>query len=257
MDWGKRQKFKILAVIWTIILVFAGIFVYKKFFNKDPNCFDGIQNQDEMGIDCGGICALLCPLDSRPPIVKYNRLFKAGPGSYTALALVENPNQGVFATNMYYVFKVYDEKNILLAEIPGQTFIPPGREFPVFEHSILTGNRVASKITFDINDDSIQWQKGDFMDPNIKITNVQHVIVDTRSRITADIENGEVYPIKGVEVVAVVYDEEGNAHESSSTVIDYVSPNDKTNISFTWNYKFDFDVSKIDIIPRSVPRNWQ
>lgn len=256
MNWGSQRKFKILAIIWIVIIAFAGVFVYKNFFNKQPTCFDSIQNQDEKGIDCGGICALLCPSESRPPITVYSRMFKAGPGSYTALALVENPNQGVFATRMDYIFKVYDERNILLAEIPGQTFVPPGRVFPVFEHSILTGNRVAAKITFDINSDGIEWQKGQYQDPNIKITNVNNTIVDTRARITAEIENAEVYPMKNVEVVVVVYDSEGNAHESSATVVDYISPNDKASIAFTWNYKFDFDVSKIDIIPRAIPRDW-
>ncbi|MBK7855188.1 MAG: hypothetical protein IPJ79_09995 [Bacteroidetes bacterium] len=28
-------------------------------FSK-PNCFDGIKNQDEIGIDCGGICGVPC-----------------------------------------------------------------------------------------------------------------------------------------------------------------------------------------------------
>ncbi|MDB5204739.1 MAG: hypothetical protein JWP09_767 [Candidatus Taylorbacteria bacterium] len=257
MNWGSRRKFKILGTIWAVIFIALGIFVYTKFLNKAPSCFDNVQNQDEMGVDCGGICALVCPLESRPPITVYSRLFKAGPGAYSALALVENPNQNVFSTNMQYIFKVYDEKNILLFEVPGQTFVPPGRVFPIFEHSILTGNREASKITFEINSDAIVWQKGQFIDPNIKVTNVNNEVVDTRSRITADIENDEVYAMKNMEVIAVVYDKDGNAHESSATIIDYISPSDKTNVTFTWNYKFDFDVSKIDVIPRPIPRNWQ
>lgn len=27
---------------------------------NNPNCFDGIKNQDEMGIDCGGVCGNPC-----------------------------------------------------------------------------------------------------------------------------------------------------------------------------------------------------
>lgn len=27
---------------------------------NNPNCFDGIKNQDEIGIDCGGVCGVPC-----------------------------------------------------------------------------------------------------------------------------------------------------------------------------------------------------
>lgn len=257
MDWGKRRKFIIFGTMGIIVVLFISVFIYKQFLNKAPSCFDNIQNQDEVGIDCGGVCALLCPAESRPPIVSYSRLFKIGPGAYSALALVENPNQNVYSKNMSYVFKVYDISNVLLFEVYGNTFIPPGRIFPIFEHSILTGNRQASKITFEILDkENIRWEKGDYQDPLVKVSNVSNDLVDTRSRITADIENNEVYPLRDMQVVAVIYDIQGNAHESSSTVVDYVSPNDKAKVSFTWNYAFDFDISKIDIIPRVTPRSW-
>ena len=32
-----------------------------------PNCFDGIQNQDETGIDCGGVCLINFGFDCPPP----------------------------------------------------------------------------------------------------------------------------------------------------------------------------------------------
>jgi hypothetical protein len=80
--------------------------------------------------------------------------------------------------------------------------------------------------------------------------------VDKRTRIEADVINNEVYALKNIPVVAVVYDNNGNAHEASATVIDYISPNDQTHISFTWNEAFNFSVSKIDIVPKLVPRDW-
>jgi len=257
MNWGSRRKFVILGIMWTAIFATVTVFVYSKFFNKTPTCFDNTQNQDEGGVDCGGVCALLCYNESRPPIVSYSRLFKIGPGAYSALALVENPNQSVYSKSLSYVFKIYDVNNILLFEVPGRTFVPSARVFPIYEHSILTGNREASKITFEIIDpENIRWEKGVYRDVDLRVNNVSNEIVDTRARVTADIINNEVYPVKDFQVVAVVYDEQGNAQESSSTIVDYISPNDKTGVSFTWNYPFDFSVSKIDIIPRAVPREW-
>ncbi len=256
MDWGRRRRNTILFAIGSLIVLILAIPLYFKYANKAPTCFDDIQNQGEEGIDCGGPCALLCADDTHPPLTVFSRLFKIGYGTYSALALVENPNQKTYSYELDYEFRVYDSNNVLLFTVPGKTFVPPGRVFPVYEHSILTGNREASKITFNItNTDTMQWLKGTYNEPNIDVKNISNQTVDTRSRITADIYNNEVYPLKNVPVVVVVYDKDNNAREASETVIDYLSPGDSTPVTFTWNDKFDFDVSKIDITPLVAPRD--
>lgn len=255
MDWSAQRKLLYLGTLFGTVFILLAIFIYFRFFNRPPSCTDGIMNQNELGVDCGGVCALLCPSESRPPIIEFARLFKIKDGEYSALAMVENPNQNVYSERVNYIFKVYDVNNILLFEIPGSTFVPPGRVFPVYEHSILTGYREASKVTFDIVGDPL-WIKGEFIDPDLRISNVQGEKLDSRFRVTAQIMNKEVYVMKNVPVTVVIYDDKSNVRESSATVIDYISPNDSTNVSFTWGHSFDFDISKIDIIPRPTPRDW-
>jgi len=256
MNWGTEKKTLYISGVVIILLVVIGVPVYFKYFNRAPSCFDQKLNQDEKGIDCGGVCALLCPDESRPPIVSFQRLYKVNLGSYTALALVENSNQAVFSRKLDYVFKIYDKKNVLLFEVPGTTFIPPARVFPIFASPILTGNREAAQAIFEITSPSIPWEKGTFNEPDVSVSNVTNEVVDTRSRIGADIINNEVYPIKNIPAVAIVYDEMGNAKEASATVIDYISPKGSTHITFTWNQSFTFKISKINIIPRPKPREW-
>jgi len=257
MNWGSRMKALYISGVLIILLLVIGIPVYFKYFNKAPTCFDGALNQNEEGVDCGGPCALLCPEQSRDPIMTFQRLYKANPGVYTAVALVENPNQAVFAKQVSYVFKIYDKDNVLLFEIPGTTFIPPGREFPIFASPILTGNREAAKETFAFTNLPIVWEKGAWQDPSIDVSNITNQVVNGNQRIEADIANNEVYPMKDLEVVAIVYDASGNATEASATVASYISPRGTTHVSFTWTKAFDFSVSKINIIPRLLPRDFQ
>ncbi len=254
MGWGSRMKTLYISGVVIILLLVVGVPVYFKYFNKPPSCFDGIQNQDEVGVDCDGVCSLLCPYESRDPLITFQRLYEANPGVYTALALLENPNQGVFAREISYVFKIYDKDNILLFEIPGTTFIPPGREFPVFASPILTGNRTAAKETFAITS-NIPWEKGEWKEPAIEIANVLNEEVNGLSRISADIVNREVYALRDMQVVAVVYDDTGNARQASATILNYVSPQDKAKVVFTWARPFNFDVAKITVIPRPLPRD--
>jgi len=255
MNWGSRMKTLYISGVVLLLLIVIGVPVYFKYFNPAPTCFDGKQNQDEIGIDCDGVCALLCPEQSRDPIVSFERLYEANPGVYTALAMLENPNQGVFVREVSYVFRIYDKDNILLFEIPGVTFIPPGREFPVFASPIITGNRTATKEIFDITDTRIAWEKGQWNEPAIEVSNVSRSVVNGNERIEADIVNREVYPLRDMQVVAVVYDTSGNAVEASATVVGYISPQSSGRVSFTWGKPFDFSVSKINIIPRSLPRD--
>jgi hypothetical protein len=256
MNWAPKRKFMLTMAVFLAAFIPLSVFIYLGYFNHAPTCFDNVINQDERGVDCGGVCALLCPDESRSPIVVYDRLFSVGYGTYSAFALVENVNQGVYSKSMDYVFKVYDKDNILLTEARGSTFVPPGRIFPIFEHSIQTGNREAVKVTFEVDSPNIVWKRGVFIDPGIHVANISNTEVDSRQRVSVDIENDEVYAMRDVPIVVVVYDEDGNARGASSSIIEYLSPKDKVNLSFTWNHKFDFNVSKIDIVPRAIPREW-
>lgn len=257
MNWGTQMKTMYISGVVILLLLLIGVPVYFKYFNNPPSCSDNKQNQDERGVDCSGVCAKLCPFEARDPIILFERLYEASRGSYTAVALVENPNQGVFTRKLAYDFKIYDKDNVLLSEIPGTTFAPPGRTFPIFVSQILTGNRIASKITFAAAvGSSIPWERGVWKEPDVKVMNVTRKVVNGASRVEADIMNNEVYTLKNIEIAAIVYDSNGNARDASATVVEEVLSNSKAHITFAWNSEFAFDVSKVDIIPRLVPREW-
>jgi hypothetical protein len=256
MNWGTQMKSIYISGVVILLLLVVGVPVYFKYFNPAPSCFDGKQNQDELGVDCSGVCAKLCPFETEDPIISFERLYEASSGNYTAIALVENPKQGVFARSFSYDFKIYDKDNVLLFEIPGKTFAPPGRVFPVFVSQILTGNRKASKVTFAIaGGDAIEWERGAWNEPDVRVSNIITKVVNGKSRIEADVANNEVYPISNLQVAAVVYDADGNATEASATVVEDIEPKSKSHIIFAWNKEFDFNIGKIDIIPRPVPRD--
>ena len=62
------------------------------FFHKTPTCFDGVKNQNEKGLDCGGVCTRICSGDISTPIVMWQRVFQVTPGVYSAVAYIQNPN---------------------------------------------------------------------------------------------------------------------------------------------------------------------
>ncbi len=90
MDWSSSHKIKIIASISAIAFVIVAIFVYVKFIKHEPTCFDQKQNQDERGIDCGGICSIMCLADTKPLIPLWTRPIKITGDVFSVVSYIEN-----------------------------------------------------------------------------------------------------------------------------------------------------------------------
>lgn len=253
-NWSSKRQLSYLSLAVILLLVIFGVPVYNKFFNKSPTCFDGIKNQDEGDVDCGGICAKLCKEDSRDPNVLYARFFQSSPGVYSLLANVENANQGVYSKEANYVFRTYDKENVLLDERYGKTYVAPNSTFPVLEYGVFLGERTPAKTTLSFIF-PIDWQKGSFKEPAFEVANIENTLNDNLPLIKADLKNREVYEIRNIRVIIVVYDNKNNAIASSQTTVDKIAPKGTEALSFTWSNPFNAPVGRIDIFPRVLPRD--
>jgi hypothetical protein len=216
-------------------------------------CSDGIQNQAETGIDCGGPCSRICPADSKQPIVYYTRIFKVSDGKYNVFALVENTNQGVFSPQAEYSFKLYSSDNVLLAQKVGTTVIPPGRVFPIFEYDLDTGTRIPQSVSFALSD-NINWQRGVFPEANLSVNNKGFSATGTAPVLEADIINNEVHKVANIKAIGIVYDANENVIAASQTNIDSIAPQATKKIFFAWTTPFT-DVpnkTQIFLLPNSI-----
>ncbi len=254
MNWASRRQAIYITVAIFIFVILVGVPLYLKYFDKAPTCSDGVQNQNEHGIDCGGPCAKLCADESKDPITLYQRLFQTAPGTYSLVAMVENDNQGAYAEKADYVFKTYDKDNVLLDERTGSTFIPPSDTFPILEHSVYTGSRIPAKTVFSFIY-PINWQRGSFDVPVTNVIGVSATSTDSTPKVQATLVNEEVYAITNVQVIALVYDEQNNAMAVSQTIVDSIAAKQNAKVVFTWNTPFTGSIGKIDIVARALPRN--
>lgn len=252
--WSSKRR---VGYIFFAIILLALVFswpVYNHFFNKPQTCYDGIKNQDEGDVDCGGICSKLCSFESKDPLVLFERFFQTAPGVYSLLARVENANQGVYVKEAQYVFRTYDKANVLLDERAGTTYMAPNSTFPIIEYGVFLGERVPAKTVISFVN-PIDWQRGVFKEPSFEVLNIQREGDDILFAIRADLKNKEVYEIKNVKAIVIVYDTENNVIATSQTIVDKIAPRGNAQISFTWNYPFSAPVGRIDIIPRTLPRD--
>jgi hypothetical protein len=248
MSWARKRKLLYFSGITVFVLVFIVLPIVWIFY-KAPTCFDGKQNQDELGVDCGGVCSLLCPSQYIPLNVLWSRFSKVNDGVYNVLAYVENPNVGASANNLNYVFKLYDSKGILLKERVGQTFVPPGATVALFEPDLQTGNLIPQRVEFSFTSGAV-WIKQNSIETGLSISQAVISREDTAPRLSATVTNKTIDQIKNIEAVAIIYNAEGNTISFSRTIIDSITGKKSVIINFNWPKPFNDTYARNEILLR-------
>ncbi len=114
---------------WSALI--GGIYFLQK---PTPTCFDGRQNQNETGVDCGGRCAKVCIPAAIAPLAEAGdtKLILLGTAAADAaprvsiVSEVQNRNLDFGASSFEYSFQVYDQGGAEIQSFPGRTIIYPG-----------------------------------------------------------------------------------------------------------------------------------
>lgn len=254
IPWAAQRKLRLLFVILGVFVLAVLVQIVIGYFalHRPPSCNDGIKNQAEVGIDCGGPCANLCKSQALDPVVFWQKYLPVVPGVYNVAAYIQNPNLDAEADSVPYTFKLYDKNDILIADRSGQTVIPAKTTFPIFEGAVSTGSAIPSRITFSF-DSPVVWSPVKTTEPTIKITDQALDTITGIPHISATLTNSTFTPIHGFDVLVVVYDSQGTAQAVSKTVVDLLDQNSTAVVNFSWPKAFSFAPAKIDIIPKIYP----
>lgn len=245
--WSVKRKFFYFAGAVLFALVFVALPIFLLIY-RSPTCADGKQNQNEKGIDCGGSCQAICVSVAIEPIVWWQRFFQISPGVYNAVARVENPNIDSAATRAKYIFRLYDKANVVIASREGEINIPPRQIFYIFENGLTTGERLPTKITFEFLP-PLDWITKKAIVP-LSITGQVLSKASTTPRLDAILQNNGDEDIVEVELVAVLFDADGNAINASKTIVDAIQSKSSKSFFFTWRQPFDRAPARIEIIPQ-------
>ncbi len=254
-QWSKRRKRIILFLILFILVFLIGVPIFFLFY-KTPTCLDGRQNGDEIGVDCGGSCQLLCTAESLPLIIKGDpRVLKVATSTFEIVVLVNNPNNNNEIYRAGYTFKLYDTTNIIpIKTIDGETFIPKGTTFAVFEGPfILEEGIIPTRATFEWKEGGLVWQRNTTQIPKIKATDIRFSREDTNPRLDALIENTSLENVHNIDLVALISNETGSIFAASKTFVDMLSSGEKVSVVFTWPKPFDKKIFTTNIIIRILP----
>lgn len=240
-SWSAKRKLTYAIMFFSFVVIVVGIPTFFLWYQK-PTCFDTKKNGDEIGVDCGGSCRLLCSFEAIAPDILWSRSFKVASGLYSATAYVQNHNFDSEAVNTPYIFKIYDKTNSLIATRTGNAYIPKNKIFAVFEPIINVGDKIPYRTTFEFTAEPV-WVKDDSAPPDLLVKEKSLSREDTLPRIDASIQNNSLIPFSNIEVVALVYDGKDNAIGASRTYIDSLAKDQSADVVFTWPAPFDVQTS--------------
>ena len=248
MSWAAQRRLIILAIVGTVAVIVLGTIAFF-IFNKPASCVDGKQNQDEEGIDCGGVCTHLCTARVVPPVVSFVRELRQPNGRTDIIAYIKNPNPAAAAKNVRYTVELYGTDQAVIVTKDGVLDLAPGVEVPVYIPNFFSGNQQVDKAFLSFDETSFQWFRRE-VPPLIPVVQNAQIIGTTETpRISATISNPFVTSLRSIKLVATVFNEEGNAIAASQTVVPELVPQGSTQVVFTWNAPFVDAVSRIDVRP--------
>lgn len=253
-----------MAVSWStahrllyglIIMGAVGGFFAYVFFTKvytPPSCTDGIMNQKEQGIDCGGSCSKLCSNAYVPLQVAWSRGDMVAPGYYNIGAYVVNKNvQG--AAQVSYTITVYDDKGVTIGNRKGNILVAPQRNALIFEPAFNIAQKKLGRISVTL--DTVNWIRALDTGIDLDIVNTTFSKDSAQSsRVDSIIINPTVTNVSALIVYAIIYDAEGTTLGFSETRVDGVRARSSERIAFTWPYIPKAPVATIEIIPIAPPR---
>lgn len=212
-------------LLLVVLLVFL-------FYDDSANCFDGIVNGDESGIDCGGSCVRICPASVTAPSVVWSDSFKIADGQYNAVAYVENINAIAATKSLEYTFTLYSQGQ-LVAERRGVAVLPPDSVYPIFEGRIITDGKEVTETRFTIEPVAV-WQPATMGIEQFRVFDIRLRGADTLPRLTARIENTAIQSAQNVEIVTTLFNEDNEPLTASQTFIEELQGRNNQEVVFTW-----------------------
>jgi hypothetical protein len=249
------RKRIILSLVFSFVLVLIVIPLTLLFY-RAPTCSDGSLNGDEKGIDCGGSCQKLCTAESLPIVMKGDpRILKVASSTYEVVALLDNPNSAAEINHAVYYFKLYEQgSSVPVKTISGQTFVPRGGEFAIFEGPFtIPGGSVPTLVVLEWQKESLVWQKAKNERPALTVKKPLLSNEEVVPHLEATLENQTLGTLTNIDLIALISDAEGNTFAASKTFVDELAPGESTSIIFSWPRPFLSKAHNIEIVPRVFP----
>jgi hypothetical protein len=237
----------IIAIYISLFIGFS--FLMYQVFKPAPTCTDGKRNQNEAGVDCGGVCgACEAMLPAQDLQIGETALVYGGPQQYDVLAEIYNPNDRYGASEFVYTFLVKDAQGAAIATRSGKSFILPRETKHLIEVN-LPAMSIGQSVTVDIQE--VKWEtfSGYRERPSLNVYSKRF------DRISSGTGFGEAYGVLANEsgfdfqsliVKVILRDASGKPVALNTTEMRTVPAGERRDFRLVWPTSFPGDVERVD-----------
>ncbi len=139
-----KRLLKQIIIAGIFLAIFGGLVFWIVYaVQPEPTCFDGKLNQDEIDVDCGGVCQPCELVYAQEVQTLWAKAIPTENDYYDLVALIKNPNPNYGSGEISYNFELYDNTNQLIAAYPAQTYLLPNQEKYLTKLRVLSPTKVA------------------------------------------------------------------------------------------------------------------
>ena len=240
----------LIALIYLIIAVLLGVLIYYAFIKAPETCSDSKQNQNETGIDCGGVCAA-CKENITGEALQFmeQAFVPAGNGKYDVLARVYNPNDVEGASSFTYTAVLKDSGGNVLAARSGKSYILPQENKYILELNLATAVPPATA-AFTV--DNVEWARfsGYQEKPAVNIYQKSYSEISSGAgfgEVKGLLMNESSYDFRSIIVKVILRDSVGSPLAFNSTEIRTVLSSEERDFRLVWPSAFPGVVEKVEM----------
>lgn len=239
-----------IAFIYLFIVVLLGVLVYFTFIKAKETCFDNKQNQNEIGIDCGGVCAAVCKENVVGEDLQFTEtaFVPAGDGKYDVLAKVYNPNDVEGASSFTYTVTLKDGSGKVLATRSGKNYILPQESKYILDLNL----EAIAPATVNFVVDSAAWARlsGYQEKPAVNVYQKSYSQISSGagfSEAKGLLSNQSPYDFRSITVKVILRDSTGSPLAFNATEIRTVRASEERDFRLVWPSAFPGAVEKVEM----------
>ena len=243
-----KKQFTIALIFFLICASFASV-AFLMYYEPKPTCRDGIQNQGELGIDCGGPCKICPPPKEIKPLeILWTEIIQSGSMSYDLISRIKNPNSNWGIGFLDYKFVLYGKAGEILLEKNGSTYILPGYEKYIIETPV-DSSAAPEKIVLELG--HISWEKSqNFEKLNFPIRDKKFKAINNSSsvgEVSGIVVNSTLYDLGEININIVLFDANRRIVGVNITDMATMMSDEKRYFNAIWYWPFSKPVADFDI----------
>ncbi len=245
----QKKQAVIIAIFLAIFLLF--IFMLYSWLRPVQTCSDGKQNQNEEGVDCGGVCAKKCEVKviTEVTVLESGFVPSGVVNSYDVYARIANPNNVFGSSGFQYEFTLKDSAGQIIATKKGTNYMLPGETKYVVENNLVTDKSPASVEFVATNPTWVEF-KDQYEKPQLKVVNKQYNQISSGvgfSEVLGLLKNESPFDFNLITLKIILKDSNNKVVALNSTEMRTVKSGENRDFRALWLSRFSGEVMNVEV----------